>query len=82
LGQALEWSKLDYAAQKLAMESACLDALDERQGRMRDKKREANAVRVKIDRSEVLFFGHAMRACATDQPRSDQRSLGRPQAMV
>ena len=65
LGQALEWSKLDYAARKLAMEAACLDALAERQGQMRDKKLETNAVRVKIDKSEVLFFAHAIPAAAS-----------------
>jgi hypothetical protein len=65
LGQALEWSKLDYAARKLTMESACLDVLAERQGQMRDKKLEANAVRVRIDKSEVLFFAHAIPAAAS-----------------
>lgn len=65
LGQALEWSKLDYTARKLAMEVACLDALTERQGQMRDKKLAANAVRVKIDKSEVLFFAHAIPAAAS-----------------
>jgi hypothetical protein len=65
LGQALEWSKLDYAARKLAMESACLDALAERQGRIRDKKVETNAVRVKIEKSEVLFLAHAIPAAAS-----------------
>jgi hypothetical protein len=65
LGQALKWSKLDYAARKHAMESACLDALAERQGRMRDAKLEATAVRVKIDKSEILFFAHAIPAAAS-----------------
>jgi Domain of unknown function (DUF4062) len=65
LGQALEWSKLDYAARKLAMESACLDALAERQGRMRDTKLESKAVRVRIDKSEVLFFAHAIPAASS-----------------
>ncbi|UGY26647.1 DUF4062 domain-containing protein [Bradyrhizobium septentrionale] len=65
LGQALEWSKLDYAARKLAMESACLDALAERQGRMRDKTLETTAVCVRIDKSDVLFFAHAIPAAAS-----------------
>ncbi|WP_234683504.1 hypothetical protein [Bradyrhizobium monzae] len=65
LGQALEWSKMDYASRKHAMESACLDALAERQGRTRDKKLDGSAVRVKIDRSEVLFFAHAIPAAAS-----------------
>jgi hypothetical protein len=65
LGQALEWSKLDYAARKLAMETACLDALAERQGQMRDKKLGATSVRVKIDKSEVLFLAHAIPAAAS-----------------
>jgi Domain of unknown function (DUF4062) len=63
LGQALEWSKLDYAARKLAMESACLDALAERQGQIRDKK--LAAVRVRIGKSEVLFFAHAIPAAVS-----------------
>ncbi len=65
LGQALEWSKLDYAARKLVMESACLDALAERQGRMRDTKLEVKAVRVSIDKSEVLFVAHAIPAASS-----------------
>lgn len=65
LGQALEWSKLNYAARKRAMESACLDALAERQGQIRDKNLEVNAVRVRIDKSEVLFFAHAIPAAAS-----------------
>lgn len=65
LGQALEWSKLNYAARKRAMELACLDALAERQGQIRDKNLEVNAVRVRIDKSEVLFFAHAIPAAAS-----------------
>jgi hypothetical protein len=65
LGQALEWSKLNYAARKLTMQAACLDALAERQGHIRDKKLEANAVRVRIDKSEVLFIAHAIPAAAS-----------------
>jgi hypothetical protein len=65
LGEALEWSKLDYGARKLAMESACLDALAERMGRRRDPKTEARAIRVKIARSEVLFIAHAIPAAAS-----------------
>jgi hypothetical protein len=76
LGQALEWSKLDYVARKLAMEAACLDALAELQGRMRDKKREANSVRVRIDKSEVLFFTHAIPAARVGSRRT--RAGGKP----
>lgn len=65
LGQALEWSKLDYPARKLAMEAACLEALAERQGRQRDANPEANTVRVRIDKTEVLFFAHAIPAAAS-----------------
>ena len=76
LGQALEWSKLDYAARKLAMESACLDALAERQGRMRDTQPESKAVRVRIDKSEVLFFAHAIPAAAS--VAAARELLGKP----
>lgn len=65
LGQALEWSKLDYTARKLVMEAACLDALAERQKRKRDTKLEAKAVRVRINKTEVLFFAHAIPAAAS-----------------
>jgi Domain of unknown function (DUF4062) len=65
LGQALEWSKLDYGARKLAMESACLDALAERQGRSRDVRTETRSVRVRVGKTEVLFFAHGIPAAAS-----------------
>jgi hypothetical protein len=65
LGQALEWSKLDYPRRKFVMEAACLDALAERQGRKRDVKLEAKAVRVRIGQTDLLFFAHAIPAAAS-----------------
>jgi hypothetical protein len=65
LGQALEWSKLDYGARKLEMETACLNALAERQGKTRKANVEARAVCVRIDESEVLFFAHAIPAAVS-----------------
>jgi len=65
LGQALEWSKLDYRARKLAMESACLDALAERQRRPRDMKIETTTVRVKVGKSEILFLAHTIPAAVS-----------------
>ncbi|WP_316224879.1 MULTISPECIES: DUF4062 domain-containing protein [unclassified Bradyrhizobium] len=65
LGQALEWSKLDFAARKLVMESASMEALAERQGQIRDRKFGRNGICVKIDKSDVLFFAHAIPAAAS-----------------
>ena len=76
LGEALEWSKLDYATRKLAMEKACLDALAEREGRMRDVDRDAKAVRVRLGKADVLFVAHAIPAAAS--VAAARELVGRP----
>jgi hypothetical protein len=48
-----------------ALESACLDALAERQGRTRGMNIEAKSVRLRIGKSEVLFLTHAIPAAAS-----------------
>ena len=65
LGQALEWSKLDYVARKAVMEETCLDALVERAGGEHDRDAKSSAVVVHVDRSEVLFCVHAIPAAAS-----------------
>jgi hypothetical protein len=74
LGQALEWSKLNYAERKVAMESVCLEALMERQGRIRGKA--SQAVRVKIGKAQVLFLAHGIPASGS--VAAARELVGRP----
>ena len=46
-------------------QSACLDALADRQGRTRDPIKESRAVRVKIDKVEVVFAAHGIPAATS-----------------
>lgn len=65
LGQALEWSKLNYHKRKEEMEAACLAALAERGGRIRDPGTKTATLRINGGAPEVLFRAHAIPASAS-----------------
>jgi hypothetical protein len=75
LGQALEWSKLDYAHRKQAMEAECSAYLSERFGN--DDTSPANgSLRVTIGKAHVLLRVHAIPAAVSIAAAREM--VGRP----